>query len=145
MIRAPSFSVDVQAAKGGERFTILVAFISIFVATWRPFRGSSSILSREVLDVVRQVRHSDNISAIAGDLNNLNYSGENKGLPPDNNENGMLVHSIMKLDEDKERLWPEMVRLLTAHADERHDLDLDEFNENTYISGLLKRVGSLTP
>jgi len=57
----------------------------------------------------------------------------------------MLVHSIMKLNEDKERLWPEMVRLLTAHADERHDIDLDGFDENTYIPDLLKKVGSLTP
>ena len=57
----------------------------------------------------------------------------------------MLVHSIMKLNEDKELLWPEMVRLLTAHADERHDSDLNGFEENMYTADLLKKAGSLTP
>jgi hypothetical protein len=38
-----------------------------------------------------------------------------------------------------------MVRLLTAHADERHDIDHHEFDPNSYIGDLLKRVGGITP
>jgi len=68
------------------------------------------------------------ISAIEKDLNTLNNTGDLKGIPPESAENGLLVHSISKLGEDKDKLWTEIVRLLTAHADERHDIDHDEFD-----------------
>jgi hypothetical protein len=42
----------------------------------------------------------------------------------------MLIHSIMKLDSDKELLWTEMVRLLIAHADERMGIDLESLQDN---------------
>jgi hypothetical protein len=31
----------------------------------------------------------------------------------------------MKLGEDPENLWTEMIRLLLVHSDERHDIDLE--------------------
>lgn len=57
----------------------------------------------------------------------------------------MLIHSIMKLSEDQERLWTETVRLLIAHADDRHDIDLEGLPEGSYIADLLRKVGALTP
>jgi hypothetical protein len=62
-------------------------------------------------------------------LTTLNNSGDLKGNPPDSSENGILIHSISKLNEDKEKLWTEMIRLLIAHADERHDSDLQEYED----------------
>jgi hypothetical protein len=47
----------------------------------------------------------------------------------------------MKLDEDKELLWPEMIRLLIVHADEHHEIDLEE----GYTAELIRRLGALTP
>jgi len=49
------------------------------------------------------------------------------------------------LNEDQELLWTEMVRLLIAHADERHDIDLEGLQDNIYIADLLRKVGALTP
>ena len=57
----------------------------------------------------------------------------------------MLVKAFNELEEDPEKIWPEMIRLLNAHADERHEVDLEVFEENSYISELLKKVGSCTP
>ena len=38
-----------------------------------------------------------------------------------------------------------MIRLLIAHADERHDSDLQEYEDQSYIGDLLRKVGSITP
>jgi|LauGreDrversion4_2_1035121.scaffolds.fasta_scaffold407016_1 hypothetical protein len=40
----------------------------------------------------------------------------------------MLINNIVKLDEyDVEKLWPELIRILMMHADERYELDLETF------------------
>ena len=57
----------------------------------------------------------------------------------------MLIRVFNEMNEEPEKIWPEMIRLLTAHADERHEVDLEVFEENSYISELLKKVGSCTP
>jgi len=36
-----------------------------------------------------------------------------------------LINSIIKLEENKDRLWTEMIRILIVHADERQDIDTD--------------------
>ena len=52
----------------------------------------------------------------------------------------------MKLGEDKEMVWTEMIRLLILHGDERIEIDQDILqDENMQISELLKKVGSLSP
>jgi len=66
-------------------------------------------------------------------------------LAPDEHENGLLIQSIMKLNEDPEQLWPEYIRLLLSHSDERHDIDLESPKDGPYLSELLKKVGALTP
>ena len=57
----------------------------------------------------------------------------------------MLIHSITQLNANEETLWPELVRLLICHADERLDIDLEALQENEYIFDILKKVGGLTP
>lgn len=110
------------------------------------------------------------VEAIAKDLEQLNQGGEqaggglaNKGAnqslrsgaqatapkqapPPDDLENAVLIHQILKLGENKETIWTEMIRLLILHGDERLEIDQDILqDENTSISELLKKVGSLSP
>ena len=70
-----------------------------------------------------------------------------KDTPPaDEYENGVLIHSIMKLGENKEMVWTEMIRLLILHGDERIEIDQDILqDEKMQISDLLKKVGTLSP
>ena len=96
------------------------------------------------INLINQI-HIALVTAIEKDLTTLNNSGDLKGQPPDTSENGLLIHSITKLEEDKDKLWTEMIRLLIAHADERHDSDLQEFEEQSYIGDLLRKVGAITP
>ena len=57
----------------------------------------------------------------------------------------MLIKAVNDLEDEPDKIWPEMIRLLTAHADERHEVDLEVFEEGSQISELLKKVGSCTP
>jgi len=111
--------------------------------TWTQ-RCTMTEIKERGIHLVNQI-HMALVRVIANDLEILNNGGESAGQPPDNQENGMLIHSIMKLNEDQERLWTEMVRLLIAHADERHDIDLEGLQDNVYIADLLRKVGALTP
>lgn len=65
---------------------------------------------------------------------------------PDNHQNGMLINSILKMEECQiDHLWPELVRLLILHSDERHDIDLESFNDSNYVSDLFRKLGAVTP
>lgn len=64
--------------------------------------------------------------------------------PPDDQENAMLIHSIVNLDQNKEVIWTELIRLLIVHADERLDIE-NELDENSPFIELLNRVGKLSP
>lgn len=50
----------------------------------------------------------------------------------------------MKLGEDPENLWTEMIRLLLVHSDERHDIDLESSADTVQMAELLNKVGALT-
>ena len=67
------------------------------------------------------------------------------GMPSESHENAMLIYSIRALKSNEDMLWPEMIRLLLSHADERLDIDIEAIQENDYISDLLKKVGGLSP
>ena len=56
-----------------------------------------------------------------------------------------MINSIIKLDENKDQLWTEMVRILISHADERQDIDAEALQADSYIGELLRKVGALTP
>lgn len=65
---------------------------------------------------------------------------------PENHENGILINSIVKLEEcDRDKLWPELIRLLVIHSDERHDLEIESLKDYSYMNELFRRVGALTP
>ena len=103
------------------------------------------------------------INAITQDIDIINNGGEtskqpaNVGLrnaqpqkqappPPDDQENALLIHSIMKLNQNKEIIWTEMIRLLIVHADERLEIDNQDLqDESSTFHDLLKRVGAMTP
>ena len=51
----------------------------------------------------------------------------------------------MKLGEDPENLWTEMIRILLVHSDERHDIDLESSADTVQMAELLNKVGALTP
>jgi hypothetical protein len=72
--------------------------------------------------------------------------GSKSAQVPDNHQNGMLINSIFKMEECAlEQLWPELVRLLIVHSDERHDIDLESLNDNNYMADLFRKLGSATP
>jgi hypothetical protein len=54
----------------------------------------------------------------------------------------VLIHSILRLDERVEEMWPEFIRLLFVHADERHEIDSEAFQDTTTQMGeLLGKLG----
>ena len=131
--------------------------------TWHQ-RCSITEIKERGIHLINQL-HIALAKAIAGDLDILNGTVEptagaanintRKGGPsgilggaqsiPLDNENGLLIHSIMKLDEDPENLWTEMIRLLLVHSDERHNIDLESSAESVQMAELLEQVGALTP
>lgn len=54
-----------------------------------------------------------------------------------------LINSIVKDDNNKDQIWPEMIRILIVHADERQEIDSEGLDP--YIADLLKKVGALSP
>ena len=61
-------------------------------------------------------------------INRNNISKKDSNPAPSDHENGMFINKIVKLDEfDVEKLWPELIRILVMHADERYELDLETF------------------
>jgi len=44
-----------------------------------------------------------------------------------------------------EKLWPELIRLLVVHSDERHDIDLEGLKDFSYMSELFRKLGAQTP
>lgn len=54
-----------------------------------------------------------------------------------------LINTIIKSDNNKHMLWPEMIRLLILHSDERQDLDKETLDP--HIQELLRKLGSLSP
>lgn len=69
-----------------------------------------------------------------------------KGVPSEEHKNAILIHSISKLGENMEEYWPEMIRILLVHADERQDIDSESFlPDNSYIGDLISKFGGLSP
>jgi hypothetical protein len=65
---------------------------------------------------------------------------------PDNQQNAMLIHAILRMEECQiETFWPELIRLLVVHSDERHDIDLESISDFKQMSDLLRKLGGLTP
>lgn len=110
--------------------------------------------------------HSALVRALCTDLeilNSNNESGQNtanvknihqhtalfggkSAHAPDTHENGMLINSIIKMEEcTLEKLWPELIRLLVVHSDERHDIDLEGLKDFSYMSELFRKLGAQTP
>ena len=58
----------------------------------------------------------------------------------------MLIHAILKMEECQiDQFWPELIRLLVVHSDERHDIDLESLADFKPMSELFRKLGSLTP
>lgn len=65
---------------------------------------------------------------ISANITRNNVSKKDSNPAPSDHENGMFINKIVKLDEyDIEKLWPELIRILVMHADERYELDLETF------------------
>lgn len=47
--------------------------------------------------------------------------------------------------QNNEKLWTELVRLLIIHSDERLEIELESMKDYNYMSEILKKVGSLSP
>jgi hypothetical protein len=68
--------------------------------------------------LVNQI-HLSLVRAICNDIEAISATQTSAANQADTQENSLLINSIIKLDENKDQLWTEMVRILIAHADER--------------------------
>lgn len=102
---------------------------------------------RTDLEILNSNNESGQNAVNVKNIHSYNALFGSKSSPvPDNHQNALLINSILKMDEcSTEQLWPELIRLLVVHSDERHDFDLESLNDSQYMADLFRKLGTLTP
>lgn len=95
--------------------------------------GASAILSSGLQNLNQQNSRSTRQTDPSGNgawTGQKNNSSSNANFIPEDYENGILINSIISLGQNNnDKLWTELVRLLIIHADERLEIEIESMKD----------------